>query len=135
MDKLSQRLREDADRIETKVSPEHRKRIDASLAAAEREDVARLSTKRSRRLQWTSAVAGVAAAVAVVAVITVLNRPRSEPDELSATPEYTAELPNPVPLELRYAELTDPLQQELEHLRADVEKARATVERDLGVKF
>jgi hypothetical protein len=138
MDKLRKRLQDDAADVEASVSPQLREGIDASLRAAERRNGPGerhpAAISRARAFRWSGGLLGVAAAAALVAV---LNRPPADPQRLRPpeTLPYTAKLPNPIPPQLRPAELTDPLQDELANLRADLRKVQKTVERDLGVTF
>lgn len=131
MDELGRQLRDDAARIDVAVDPELEKRIEASLAAAERRPAAAAPRPRSRRFHVASALAGAAAAAVLVAVLLPDADEAGEPP--AATPAYAGQLPNPIPLELRRADLTDPLKQELEHLESDARKVREKLERDLGV--
>mgnify|MGYP003671936209 CR=1 FL=1 len=68
----------------------------------------------------------------------VVNQPPPEESvPLAATPVYQ-ELPQAlrtIPLRVEPADLAEPLQQELNNLRADVEKARESIKRDLRGTF
>lgn len=131
MDEFGRQLKHDAERIDVAVDPERAKRIEASLAAAERRPAVEAARPRSRTFHVASALTGVAAAAVLVAVLLPGADEREEPP--AATPAYAGQLPNPIPLELRQADLTDPLKQELERLESDARKVREKLERDLGV--
>lgn len=135
MDKLDRQLKDDAAAIEAQVTPALRLRIDASLRAARPAPraVGRSTPRHRFRLGPLGSLAGVAAAGLLLAVL--LRQPESPPATapLSATPAFVAQSPPVVPLSIRTAGLTQPLQVELESLQADLEKVRAAVERDLGV--
>lgn len=133
MDKLDRQLKDDAAAIEAQVTPALRLRIEASLRAAR--PVSRAAGRppqRRFRPGPLGSLAGVAAAGLLLAVL--LRQPETPPPApLSATPTYVLQSPPVVPLSIRQAGLTQPLQVELESLQADLEKVRETVERDLGV--
>jgi len=131
---LQRQLKNDAGDIDAPVSAQLRRRIDAALAAAERQPPSRVGVVRSPAFHWASALLGVAGAAALIAVLG--RAPQEAPAARSAAvPAYTARIAGPIPLNLRQVELTDPLQAELVSLRADAEKVRRTVERDLGVNL
>jgi hypothetical protein len=134
MDKLSKRLKEDAAAIDAPVSKALRERIDASLNAVDVHAAGTGAPRARGSLSWASGLVGVALAAVLIAV---LNRlPADRPvEEFSATPPFLAEIPNPVGLRLRNADLTEPLQEELNRLRADLDKARETLEQDIGITF
>lgn len=131
MDKLALKLREDADRIEVRISDELDHRIEASLRAA-----SPTSTKRpapSARPPWfwlASALTGATAAIAVIAIVNL-----SGVDE-PAVPVPTIVAADPMPLldlDTEAVTLTAPLQQELEDLQSDLKKAEEKVRRDIGL--
>lgn len=133
MDKLDRQLKDDAAAIEAQVTPALRQRIDASLRAARAAPRAVGRPPRRRlRLGPLGSFAGVTAAGLLLVVL--LRQPGAPPPApLSPTPAYVLQSPPVVPLSIRQAGLTQPLQVELESLQADLEKVRETVERDLGV--
>lgn len=132
MDKLDRQLKDDAAAIEARVTPALRQRIDASLGAARPPAGAARPPRRRLTLGPLGSLAGVAAAGLLLAVL--LRQPEMPPEApLSATPVFVLQPPPVVPLSIRQAGLTQPLQVELKSLQADLEKVRATVERDLGV--
>ena len=139
MDNLERRLKEDAAAIEAEVSPELALRIQASLHAAERARPDERADKAGFSMWWISSLTGVAAALLV---ITILSRnadvtPEAPLVEPSAN-IVPATLPGSdvfMPLNAETAELTGPLEEELERLKSDIEKARESVERDLRESF
>jgi len=140
MDEFEKRLKRDADAIEAKVSPELRARIDASLHGIEPVRQARRHAASTVNLWWASSLTGLAAAVIVIALVN-WNRPGPDvsPDETFAT---ETELPTepewpvgPAILDIRTADFTSPLEEELNHLRSDIEKARDSVKKDLDFTF
>jgi len=142
MDELEKRLRDDADRIRVQASDTLQKRIDASLNA-ERQ-MHRVYTPKPAppaSLWWISSLTGLAAAIAVIAVLN-WNRPVApEPTEsfaaVPAEPPATEvwEWAGDLQLNVESAELTQPLEQELQNLQSDMEKARRNVERDMKLSF
>jgi len=133
MDKLDRQLKDDAAAIEAQVTPALRLRIAASLRAARPASSAVGRPPRRRfRLGPLGSLTGVAAAGLLLAVLK-LQPETPPPAPLSATPAFVLQSPPVVPLSIRQAGLTRPLKMELESLQADLEKVRATVERDLGV--
>ena len=129
MDKLSKRLRQDAERIEVTVSDELDHRIEASLRAVTPEtEPARDRVVRPPLFWWASTITGVAAAVAVIAVLNW-----QAPVETVPQPVPIAELAPLPDLNAEAAMLTAPLQQELEDLQSDLKKAEEKVKRDIGL--
>ena len=130
MDKLANRLREDAARIEVTVSDELDHRIEASLRAVTPEtDAGQDRVVRPPLFWWASTITGVAAAVAVIAVLNW----QTPNEPTAAAPVPIAELA-PIPdLNAEAAMLTAPLQQELEDLQSDLKKAEEKVKRDIGL--
>ena len=136
------RLREDAGRIRAQVSPALRARIDAAWHAVSKSPAA-LRRPSPRRVQpsswWASGLTGVAAALLIIVLIDRNGEETVAPPaaEFPVTAEPPA-LPDRfghLELNARTAELTAPLEQELENLRADLERARRNVERDLRSTF
>ncbi len=129
MDKLAQRLRADAEKIEVAVSDELDHRIEASLRGVVQETQA----KEQARPPWfwiASTVTGIAAALAVIAIVNMQSR------DIVETPPATMvaeELPPMIDLNAEAAMLTRPLQQELEDLQSDLKKAEEKVKRDIGL--
>lgn len=142
MDEFEKRLKRDADAIRAEVSPELRARIDASLHGIEplRE------SKRSAspvKLWWASSLTGLAAAVIIIGLVN-WNRPGTEvvPGETLADATAETALPTEPPLligtqmlDIRTADFTNPLEQEMLNLRSDIERARDRVKQDLDFTF
>lgn len=133
MDEFEKRLREDAGRIEARVTPEFEARVRASL---ERTRPAETAPRRTRRtpvsMWWASSLTGIAAAAAVIVAINLESPPPGEP---SAVPAIVPELVAPIVPNLRpeSAVLTAPLEEELEKLESDLEKAERAVREDIGI--
>ena len=132
MDKLKQQLQDDARAIEADLPDERQQRLEAVIAATPQ-----LAPAAAARAGWRWAgLAAGAGALAVVALV-VNQPPPEESVPLAATPVYQ-ELPQAlrtIPLRVEPADLAEPLQQELNNLRADVEKARESIKRDLRGTF
>jgi BMFP domain-containing protein YqiC len=129
MDEFANRLREDATRIRADVNPELERRIRASLESVTPEKAAPKRTPRPPLFWLASTLTGLAAAIALIVVI---NRPISEPAEavVVQTPVMLPDLPR-LPLKVRNAMTTSPLEQELSNLQSDLEKARRAVKEDV----
>ena len=139
MDKLEKRLQADAEDIRADVSSELSSRLDASIAATDVLPAAANARGSSATLWWTSSLTGLAAAMLILFLVN-LNRESAEvvaPESYPATPiaDIQAELPVFLPLTASTAELTEPLEDELKKLQADLETARDTVARDLRSSF
>lgn len=128
MDKLAERLRDDAARIEVDVSDELDRRIEASLRAQTRQAPAR-PPARPPLFWWASTITGIAAAVAVIAIVNLQVEQQPEPavpvDLLATTPR--------IELNAEAAMLTAPLHDELDRLQSDLRKAEEKVRRDIGL--
>ncbi len=131
MDKLANRLREDADKIEVSVSEELDHRIAASLQGVTQEGVAGKPRERSRPsgFWWASSLTGIAAAAAVIVIINLQQA--EEPPQ--ATPTDVVAVVPVIDWQAETAALTGPLQQELENLQADIRKAEEKVKKDIGL--
>ena len=134
MDKLERQLVEDAEAIEARVSPELQARIDASINA-----IATEYPKRARRrpeLTWWL-ISSLTGAVAVLLFFVIAgggNTPElnQEPPSVVAAPPDDALPPLvDVPLDVRTADFTEPLAEELENLKSDIDKAREKLGEDL----
>lgn len=139
MDKLEERLRDDAAMINVTVSPQLDERIRASLqAAAEQRQVPAATPIAKPRwsMWWASSLTGVAATL--VAVL-LLNLWQDEPAPAVAqapqpSPDVVAGEPLAMPaLKAETAMLTAPLQEELENLEADLKKAEKAVREDIPI--
>lgn len=127
MDELEERLRRDAGRIEASVPPELSGRIRAGVG------VAPPARRRARdvlplRLWVTASVSGAAAALLV---LLLWPRPEPPPAPLAHTAPLPESIAREFPLTVKTAELTAPLEEELENLQSDVAKARERVREDL----
>jgi len=130
MDKLAERLREDADKIDATISVELDERIQASLRGISPEPARRAAPpSRTFSMWWASGITGVAAAVAVFAVI---NMQQPEPESMTEPAVPPLALPF-VDWNARTAVLTGPLQQEYEDLQADLKKAEQVLKDDIGL--
>ena len=137
---IEQRLRADALDIHADASPELRARIDASIRAVARirsVPAARDSDKPGQSSWWASGLTGLAAALLIILLINT-NReggnslePETEDRIATTVTPETGERFGTLPLKVRTADLTGPLEEELIHLQEDLEKVRESVERDL----
>jgi len=140
MDEFERRLKRDADAIQAEVSPELRARIDASLrGTAQLRPASRKTEPAPANMWWASSLTGLAAAVMIIVLI---NWDRTEsvpvPAETIANVTVPAD-PNPLMtppmLDIRTADFTSPLEDELVRLQSDIEKARESVKKDLDFTF
>jgi len=130
MDKLAKQLRTDAERIEVTVSDELDRRINASLRAVQPEELLPgPAASKPPLFWWASTLTGVAAAVAVIAIVNW-----QVPDEpVSATPSNIVAAVPTIDLKAESAMLTGPLQDELDKLQSDFQKAEEKVKGDIGL--
>ncbi|GMR17208.1 MAG: hypothetical protein BMS9Abin32_273 [Gammaproteobacteria bacterium] len=141
MDELERRLKRDADEIEAEISPAFQARLDASLQGAGRlRPQAAQPRPATATLWWASSLTGLAVATLVIVLLNWnRERPETRPVEvardLPTLPQPLLPMHGRVPLRIRTADLTMPLEQELLHLQEDIEKARDRVERDLRSTF
>ena len=138
MDKLANRLREDAATIDADISPQLDSRIQASLGAIGPETAPRQREPRRRPVSFwlASSLTGVAAALSVIAVLNVVDT--DEPAAVSRTVADNTPQPIEIPvidLDVEAAMLTGPLEQELEDLQADLRKAQEVVRGDVRIDF
>ena len=131
MDKLAERLRRDAERIEVTVSDDLDHRIAASLRGVtpEEEAVSKAASQRQAMFWWASTLTGVAAAAAVIIIVN-LNSPDVSP---TVTPATIASAVPAIDWKAETAVLTSPLQLELEALQSDIKKAEEKVRADIGL--
>jgi hypothetical protein len=129
MDKLAQRLRADADRIDVEVSAELEQRIEASLRAVEPAKARPRPVVRPPWFWLASTLTGVAAAIAVIAIVNW----QAADETLAPPPVPVATVTPVIDLNAEAAMLTSPLQQELENLQSDLKKAEEKVRRDIGL--
>jgi hypothetical protein len=136
MDKLANRLRQDAENIEANVSDDLDHRIRASLQGVTpaTDQPAVKPPVRHPGFWWASSLTGIAAAAAVIAII---NSQQVSSQQDAPVPQPTpANLMAVVPtidLKTETAVMTSPLQQELDALQSDIEKARERVREDIGL--
>ena len=143
MDKFENRLKRDADAIHAPVSPELRERIDASIRGTNRIQPVPDDGGPGHNLWWASSLTGLAAA-AIVIVLINWNRPTTEPAPVEpvasvdnrTVPATFEEIQgfNP-PRLIKTAEFATPLEEEMARLQADIERARATVRKDIEFTF
>ena len=131
MDKLAKRLRDDAANIDVDVSDELENRIQASLVGVEPEPPK--TTRRASRpgsFWWASSLTGIAVAVGVIALLN-LQQPAAPPTDVDA---QTVVFPA-IQWHAEPAVLTAPLEQEIEDLRSDLERAEEAVKQDIERLF
>ncbi len=140
MDEFERRLKRDAEDIHIEITPEFRERIDASLRGTKRIKAVPDMRTSGINLWWASSLTGLAAAVIVVVLIN-WNRPVAEPVPVEPVAKRTVpaaidELQGLSPPRLiKTAEFTTPLEEELARLQADIERARASVRKDIEFSF
>jgi hypothetical protein len=141
MDEFEKRLKRDADAIQADIPPVLRSRIDASLSGVETVRPVNRVHRSQTRLWWASSLTGLAAAIAVIGFIN-WNTPVPGPDIPPIVSGAT--VPAPVLLDLmaippnlnvRTADFTSPLEEELIKLQEDLEKARESVREDVSFTF
>lgn len=132
MDKLANQLKQDAGRIDARISDELERRIEASLQAIEPEKSAKSRPEgRPASFWWASGLTGITAAIAVIAILNSLDSaPVNETPPPSLVNSY--EVPT-IRLRTESAMLTEPLRQELENLQSDLKKAEEKVKQDMGL--
>ena len=131
MDKLAKRLRDDAGRIEARISDELDRRIEASLYGVTPETKSKpVPAARPPWFWLASTLTGVAAAIAVIAIV---NLQVEAPVETPTVTMVAEEQPPVIDLNAEAAMLTRPLEQELESLQSDLKKAEEKVKRDIGL--
>jgi hypothetical protein len=128
MDELARQLREDADRIECRVSDELDRRLRASLEGVEPERQPKPRAWRPAVFWWASSLTGMALAAAIVIVV---NLPGSRPQP---APEKPLVLPD-IEWRVKTAELTTPLEQEMDDLESDLKKTQDVVKQDIDRLF
>ncbi len=133
MDKLAKRLRDDADQIKCTVSDELDSRIEASLQGVQMQPAqTREVEPRPASFWWASSLTGVAVAAAIIVAVNMQSpetgADRTEPDQAPFV------VPG-IEWNARSAVFTGPLQQEIEDLRSDLEKAEEAVRQDIERLF
>ena len=134
MDKFTNRLREDAARIDAEISPELDTRIQASLHNTSPVPARQRSRPARSHTFWLAST--LTGAVGALALIAIVNRDSGE-----IAPQVTADnavqqitLPE-VDLKAEAAMLTGPLADELEKLQQDIKKAEEAVRDDVRIEF
>ena len=130
MDSLERRLKEDAGRIEVRISPELDERLRASLEAAE--PLRRPApASRPRWFWWASSLTGAAGALLVIALVNFRSAPEA--------PATVASPPSPAllrpALDVRPAVMLGPLESELDNLKRDLARAEAVLREDVDRIF
>lgn len=133
MDDFEQRLKRDAGKIPAAITPELERRLRASLAT-QAPPRARRKKAMPNRLWLAATLTGAATALATVALLPREPRPQpvAEAPPVRRDPGYVATFDRPLPLAVEPSELTAPLEEELENLRADLELARRRVADDVA---
>ncbi len=131
MDKLSKQLRQDAEKIEVRVSDELDRRIAASLRSVtpEAEIVAVPKSQRPALFWWASSLTGIAAAAAVIVIVNTQQAVKPA----APTPTSIVAAVPVIDWETETAALAGPLQQELDALQSDIKKAERKVRDDIGL--
>lgn len=139
MDEFAKRLKEDAAGIQVEVSPELEARIAASIHATERGTGGPNVPARHHSFWWASSLTGLVAAALIIALLNwnAVDVPIETPKDqvASVVPEYVRQLNTDFSLKIENADFAEPLEDELEKLKADYEKARNNVRRDLRSAF
>lgn len=142
MDNFEKRLKQDANAVNTDISPELRARIDASLRGVEQVRPVTNAAHSQNNLWWVSSLTGLAAAIIIIVMLN-LNQTESvsEPSEDSlanrpTVPEASDDSPLfPPMLDIQAADFASPLEEELSKLQSDLEKARDSVREDVDFTF
>jgi len=134
MDKLAKQLKDDAARIDVRISDEFERRMAASLEGVTPEvpDAPRVR-QHPAAFWWASSLTGVAAAMVLIAVINSQSQVEDTPVVSPTTsPVSVATIPT-IDWKAESAMLTRPLQRELEDLQADLKKAEEKVKKEIGL--
>ncbi len=129
MDKLAKQLRDDAAQINVEVSAQLDDRIRASLQGVTQEQPRdNLPPARPRSMWWASSLTGIAAAAALILVLN-FDQPVPVPpqNDFAVPPILTPDLI------FEKAMMTEPLEQELADLEADLKKAEEAVKKEIGI--
>ena len=134
MDKLERQLKEDAQAIRAEISPQLAARLNASIYAAGPRARSRPGKRSTFAWWWLSSLSGVAVAFVLIVILNSSDAP--VPADVVATPvaTETSAITPPlveVPLDVRTAEFAEPLADELDNLKSDIEKAREKLGEDL----
>ncbi len=138
MDKLANRLREDAANIDATISPELEARIHASLNAVTPAQETPQPSAKPWSFWLASSVTGAAIAVAAIAFLATRSPEPADAPAVARSPEPveapsdTFEIPA-LRLNTETAVLTAPLQEELDALQSDLKKVEQKVRDDMGL--
>lgn len=143
MDDFEKCLKRDAQQIRIEPSPELQLRIDASLRAAREIGPATRRSTPSTTFWLISSLTGLAAAALVLLLIEWNQEDLVPPADAVARVEEPTSFVNlpedwmtgEFPLNVKSADLTRSLEQELIDLQADLERARENVEQDVKNTF
>ncbi len=138
MDKLANRLREDAARIDATISPELEARISASLNAVNPAQETPQPPARPWSFWLASSVTGAAIAVAAIAFLATRSPEPADEPAVASSPEPVEAPPDnfempALRLNTETAVLTAPLQEELDALQSDLKKVEQKVRDDMGL--
>lgn len=133
MDKLAQRLKLDAEKIDVEVSDELDRRIMATLQGVQPERPQSVPEQRPALFWWASSLTGLAAALVVIAIVNVRDPVGGEPTPTTEMSPVTVATTPIIDWKTESAMLTRPLQQELEDLQADLKKAEEKVKQEIGL--
>lgn len=137
MDKLTEQLKRDAELIDVEVSDELERRINASLHSVSPERAASAAPpQRSAGFWWASSLTGIAAALVLIAVLNTRSGQEELPSVAPGTSPVAMTTTTVTPIvewNAQSAMLTSPLQEELEDLQSDLDKARKKARDDIGL--
>jgi len=144
-DDFSRRLRQDAEAIEVDVSPAWKTRMQASLESSEFTGRAQAAPPpgSTAKLWLASSLSGLAVAAVIIVLVSRLGGETAPVPDTSQAVADSSKFGRTVPasvssdwlapeLDVRTAEFTEPLRVELDRLGIDFERARESVESDLG---
>jgi hypothetical protein len=133
MDKLAKQLKDDAARIDVRISDDFDRRMAASLQGVRPEvpDAPQV-TQRPAAFWWASSLTGVAAALVLIAIFNSSPIDDSPTVSPALSPVSVATIPA-IDWKAESAMLTRPLQKELLDLQADLKKAEEKVKKEIGL--
>ncbi len=130
MDKLDQKLKQDADAIEATITPALQARLDATLHALEPKSPPATKSRPGLGWWWLSSLTGVAAALLLIVYMNrgEVAQETVAPVVVEAPPDVNIAPLVEKPLDIRSAEyaedIADPLAEELRNQQTEFEKAR-----------